>query len=63
MYESTTIDQGDEATTITEQHDLLGRLEQLSRIADHGSFADDHVIHQLLQRYERYRAEALRPIA
>ncbi len=63
MYESTTIDQGDETATIVEQHDLAGRLEQLSRIAEHGSFADDHVIHQLLRRYEHYRAEAMRSSA
>lgn len=60
MFEAT-IDLGDDTTsTVAEQHHLLSRLQQLAEAHDHNGWADDHVVNQLLRRYERYRSEQAR---
>jgi hypothetical protein len=54
LYDSSTIDLGQDTTIIPAQHDLVGRLAQLADIADRGGFADDHVINLLVDRYRAH---------
>ncbi|MCW2920134.1 MAG: hypothetical protein JWL76_8 [Thermoleophilia bacterium] len=52
MYHTQTIDLRDDLSTVSEQHDLLARLAELSDQHGPAAWSDDHGLNLLMQRYE-----------